>query len=452
MNKKFRQIGIKDETLELVKVSDLIDRKLIEKPMDGNHGEIHPKGNDFVSSGIPFVMASDIKNGRINFDSCKYISEKQADNLRKGFAKNGDILVTHKATIGETAIVEYVNHPYIMLTPQVTYYRVRDKSKINNRYLKLYFDTSFFQQTLAMWAGAGSTRAYLGITAQHNLPVLLPTIEKQNKIAAILSAYDDLIENNKNRIALLENMAEQIYREWFMRFRFPAHKTVKFEKGIPKTWNIKSLGKLIEDIIDYRGITPAKLGGEWANEGIPAISALNVKNGNLIKLDETKKVSERLYEKWMRKQLLPLDILLTSEAPLGQVHLLLEKEKYVLSQRLFGIRSDSSKISPIYLYFYLLFEIGQHQIQSKATGSTVGGIRQQLLRKIDILVPTHDLLKKFDEAVFDILKQAALLKKINANLEETKKSILPRLIYGKLSVEDLKIKFPPSMLKSSQAL
>ncbi|WP_097012909.1 restriction endonuclease subunit S domain-containing protein [Pseudodesulfovibrio profundus] len=78
-------------------ISDLIKLDIIEKPMDGNHGGIHPKGDDFVSSGVPFVAASDINNGTLSFRTCKYIKQSQANQLRKGFAEEGDVLLTHGA-------------------------------------------------------------------------------------------------------------------------------------------------------------------------------------------------------------------------------------------------------------------------------------------------------------------------------------------------------------------
>jgi type I restriction enzyme S subunit len=214
----------------------LVKRGIIEKPLDGNHGEIHPKSEDFVNSGIPFIMASDINNGAVDYINCKFITKKQADNLRKGFAKSGDVLLTHKATIGRTAIIKYDEQPYVMLTPQVTYYRVRDQQKLDRQYLRYFFEGPFFQDTLCLWASSGSTRAYLGITEQGKLPFVLPPINKQRKIAAIISAYDELIENNQRRIALLEKMAEEIYREWFVRLRFPGHEKVKIVKGIPEGW------------------------------------------------------------------------------------------------------------------------------------------------------------------------------------------------------------------------
>ena len=138
-------------------------------------------------------MANNLIGGSVDLKNCAFITEKQAATLRKGFAKPGDVLITHKATIGRTAIVPNT-YETIILTPQVTYYRV--KKGIDNRFLKYYFESPDFQATLNNWAGAGSTRAYLGITAQHKLPVVLPPLDEQKKIANLLGGIDEKIENN----------------------------------------------------------------------------------------------------------------------------------------------------------------------------------------------------------------------------------------------------------------
>ena len=122
-------------------VKKLVEQRVLDKPLDGNHGSFHPKGDDFVEIGIPFIMASDLINSHVDLQSCKYISFDQAQTLRKGFSIEGDVLLSHKATIGRTAIVGKLNTAYIMLTPQVTYYRVIDSGVLNNKYLKYYFDS-----------------------------------------------------------------------------------------------------------------------------------------------------------------------------------------------------------------------------------------------------------------------------------------------------------------------
>ena len=191
-------------------VEELVQKNMLEKPLDGNHGNKHPKSSDYTEQGIPFIMVSDISNGRINYNTCKFISKKQRDTLDKGFSKEGDVLLSHKATIGITCIVDN-EYPEIVITPQLTYYRV--KKDINNYYLKYYFDSPYFQHILKNWATSGSTRAYLGITAQLKLPILLPDIIIQNKIATMLQTIDRKIELNNQINDNLYNIGASIYNE-----------------------------------------------------------------------------------------------------------------------------------------------------------------------------------------------------------------------------------------------
>ncbi|MFK3620170.1 restriction endonuclease subunit S [Pasteurella multocida] len=199
-------------------VEELVKEGILEKPLDGNHGSIHPKSTDYTDDGIPFIMASDLVSGRVDLESCKFISKDMALSLRKGFAKEGDVLLSHKATIGRTALIQSNKFPFIVLTPQVTYYRVKNNKKLNNVYLKNYFDSYAFQSILNQWAGSGSTRAYIGITDQLKLPIVLPPYQEQEKIADILGSFDDKIQLNTQTNQTLEQIAQAIFKSWFVDF------------------------------------------------------------------------------------------------------------------------------------------------------------------------------------------------------------------------------------------
>lgn len=181
-------------------VQDLIDKKYIDPPMDGNHGELHPKASDYVAIGIPFVMANNLSDGFVDLSQCAFITEKQAKTLRKGFARPDDVLLTHKATLGRTAIVPE-GYEYIILTPQVTYYRVH--KGLSNVYLRYYFESSYFQSTLEAFAGGGSTRAYIGITKQCGLPVYLPCESSMNILTYSLSQIERVRLLNQTEIQQL---------------------------------------------------------------------------------------------------------------------------------------------------------------------------------------------------------------------------------------------------------
>jgi len=259
-------------------VGELVKRGVLERPLDGNHGSIHPKGDDFVPTGVPFIMASDLVGGGIDTVNCSFISIEQAKSLRKGFAKRGDVLISHKATLGRTALVGEIPGDFVMLTPQVTYYRPKDATKLNNRYLKYYFDSEQFQQVLQSWAGAGSTRAYIGITDQLRLPVLLPPLAEQKAIAAVLGALDDKIEVNRRMNATLEAMARALFQSWFVDFDpvrakldgrpptaldpttaalFPEHLEDSPLGHIPKGWTAGKLGDIGTN--SRRGVQPSDI-------------------------------------------------------------------------------------------------------------------------------------------------------------------------------------------------
>ena len=196
-------------------VNELVNLNVIEKPMDGNHGEIHPKASDYISSGIPFIMASDLSNSSVDTTHCNYISKEKAQKLRKGFAKSGDVLLSHKGTIGRTAIVQPLDVEYIILTPQVTYYRILNNKIINNHYLKSYFDTSYFQSILQAKASKGATRAYIGITEQLSLPVYLPDIEIQEQFAQKVIEIENYIKEQQEELESAKQMFQSLLHHAF---------------------------------------------------------------------------------------------------------------------------------------------------------------------------------------------------------------------------------------------
>jgi type I restriction enzyme S subunit len=185
----------KDNTWITKTIDDCVAEGILFKPLDGNHGEIHPKKQDFVLKGVPFIMACDIKDGLVDEEHCKFINEKQAQNLRTGFAENDDVLLSHKGTIGRVGILK-TDNKYDVLTPQVTFYRIRDSKKLLNKYIYYYFLTPKFQRELNDIANGGSTRAYIGITKQLTLSIpIAPIIEQQSIVSQL-----DLLAKGTNKL------------------------------------------------------------------------------------------------------------------------------------------------------------------------------------------------------------------------------------------------------------
>ena len=180
-----------DANWEAVTVRQLMERGIISKVQDGNHGEKHPKAADFVPEGIPFLMANDLKNGRVDFNECHFIRREQYEGLRIGFAKPRNVLLSHKGTIGQTAIVPE-DRPDVMLTPQVTYYAITKEAELIPEFLMYWFQSRWFKRQFSILSEQ-STRKFLGITGQRDLQVLLPPHDDQQFIVDRVKSLDDRI-------------------------------------------------------------------------------------------------------------------------------------------------------------------------------------------------------------------------------------------------------------------
>ncbi len=427
-------------------IGDLVREKIIAEPMDGNHGEIHPKGNDFTKIGIPFVMASDIKNGLIDFDRCKYISKYQADKLRKGFSQVGDVLLSHKATIGRTAIVPKSDFPYLMLTPQVTYYRVLDSDKLNNKFLKYYFDSPLFQRILKLRAGAGSTRAYLGIIAQKDLPISIPDIKLQKQLVDVLSVIDEKIELNNQINSELEAMINLIYDYWFVQFDFPdeSGKPYKSSGGkmiynevlkreIPEGWNDISLGNII--LKSGTGLNPRRNFKLGEGENF-YITIKNIKNGRIIFDDNTDRISDKSLEIINQRSDLQIgDILFTSIDPVGVTYFIHEKPKnWNINESVFTLRADKKLLTPEFLFMLLSSKEMKVFTKQSSAGSIHKGIRHEVLKDFKLPYGGMPVILSFTKILRPLLERQHILYTETQKLNELRDWLLPMLMNGQVIV------------------
>lgn len=187
-------------------------------------------------------------------------------------------------------------------------------------------------------------------------------------------------------------------------------------------WKETPLSDIVMLMIDHRGLTPKKLGGDWSDTGYRALSAKNVKTGKIVQEENIRCVSEIMYHRWMPEEIQRNDILITSEAPFGQIYLWDSDEKIVLSQRLFGVRVSKS-VDPAFVYYYMLTDIFQGDMRSRATGTTVIGLRQPELLKCKIAYPELKVQKKISGVLRDIDKKIALNESINENLLQQAQAI-----------------------------
>ena len=383
-------------------VQELVDLSMIEEPKDGNHGNIHPKASDYVPFGVPFIMANDLVNGKVDYINCSFISEEQANTLKKGFAHPGDVLITHKATIGRTAIVDKI-FDTIILTPQVTYYRVI--KGISNLYLKYYFDSPVFQQIFANWAGAGSTRPYLGITAQKKLPIVLPPIEIQNKIASILGSLDDKIELNNTINNNLEQQAQAIFENEFLSLQ-----------SLPDGWKQASL----IDIADYlNGLAMQKYRPSTDEIGIPVLKIKELRQGCCD--DNSDLCSPSIKSYYIIHD---GDVIFSWSGSLlvdfwcGGV--------CGLNQHLFKV--TSSKYDKWFYYAWTKHHLERFIAVAADKATTMGHIKRDELAKAEVLIPNeadYNRIGTLLQPIYDLIISNRIE---NKKLAETRDSLLPKLM------------------------
>ena len=185
-------------------------------------------------------------------------------------------------------------------------------------------------------------------------------------------------------------------------------------------FNDTRLGELISEMIDHRGKTPKKLGGDWTYYGIPVLSAKNIKNKKLSRLEEIRFIPKEMADKWMPIKLRQNDVLMTSEgATLGEVAILQQEKNYCIGQRLFAVRCDVELLDPYYFYYFLVSDRGQNEIFARATGSTVEGLRQNEVEDIVIHLPLIEIQKKIgmilrtlDDKIDNLQTQNKILEQI----------------------------------------
>ena len=412
------------------KIGDLLSNGSIVAIQDGNHGGSHPKSSQFTESGIPFVMGKDVTQNRVDLENCNFLPKDLADSLRIGFAHSGDVLLTHKGTVGHVAVVPPVKD-YVMLTPQVTYYRVNPE-EIYNRYLQYAFLEPQFQHELGSYS-AQSTRPYVSISAQKNLSLALPDLPTQRKIAGILSAYDDLIENNLRRIRILEEMAQSLYREWFVHFRFPGHESTPLVDSplgpIPEGWEVKKLQDVTSKI--GSGATPKGGKDAYKSEGISLIRSLNIfdyefKHDNLAFIDEDQaaKLSNVVVE--------PYDVLLNitgaSVARCSMVPSAILPAR--VNQHVAIIRADQES-DPFYILDTINSDERKRQILAMAQGgATREALTKTTISNLEIMVPSPPTLQRFAKIRRDLFEERQTLAQKNQVLRQTRDLLLPKLLSG----------------------
>lgn len=378
---------------------------------DGKHGDCRNEDD----SGYYFISCKDVKDGQINYENARQIAHDDFDEThRRTNLKPGDVLLTNSGTIGRLAIA-----PDDERTLRTTFQKSvailkPSPDKITSHFL--YYSLSADQVGLINSAG-GAAQKNLLLGELRRFSIKIPSLSVQNEITSILSAYDDLIENNRRRMALLEESARLLYQEWFVRLRFPGHGHTRIVDGVPMGWEKKTLGELATILM---GQSPESKYYNEVGDGFPFHQGVTDFGDRF--------VSNRVYCSLERRIAEPGDILCSVRAPVGRLNLTLDK--IVIGRGLAALRSRTDNQS------FLFQQLRTHFFKDDIVGS--GAIFASVTRKDfeaqELLTPTPTLVGAFEQVSLPIDQQLRVLFLSNQNLRTARDLLLPKLMNGEVAV------------------
>jgi type I restriction enzyme S subunit len=409
-------------------------------------GHVGPMAEKYVEDGIPFLRSQNVTPFRVDKSNLKFIDDKFHNMLRKSALRPGDVVVVRTGYPG-TACVIPDDLPIANCADLVIF---RPSDEIDGYFLSCLFNSVWGKGHVAGNL-VGVAQQHFNVGAAKDMEVKLPPIEVQRRAASMLSTYDDLIENNTRRIKVLEQMAQMLYREWFVNFRFPGHKKVKRVESsdgpIPEKWQVATIGQLLK----------FQIGGGWGEDSksdafpleayvirgtdIPAVRLGSLDNCPLRFHKESNLASRRL-EPW--------DIVFevsggSKGQPVGRALLV---HPSVLAA--FGadvicasfcklLRPDPSRLGSMYFYQFLLDAytnglIEKYQVQSTGITNFKFGV---FLSDAKVVVAPASTRAEFERMCQPLIDGIAILGRKNSNLRKTRDLLLPKLVSGEISVEHL---------------
>jgi type I restriction enzyme S subunit len=385
-------------------------------------------GRQFASHGIGFIKAECISNdGALIVEKQVYIDEETDQLLKRSRLHKDDVLFSIAGVIGRTAIVRQSALPANtnqaiailrpdpkLITPKFLYYSVRAKE--------------FQDHSLGHVVQTAQANVSLGVLSA--APIWLPPLATQHRIAGILSAYDELIDNSQKRINILESIARALYREWFVYFRYPGHESVPLVPsalgGIPQGWGIKTLGDISSHI--SRGISP-----QYNEDGDSVVINQKCIRNQRLSLEPARRQTKSIPNE---KQLRFGDVLINSTGvgTLGRVAQVYERfEKHTVDSHVSIARAADN----IDLNFYGSCLLNHQEMFERlgigATGQTE--LSRAAIAGLDVVVPPIEIQLQFGEVVGEIRTAIENSGKQIQNLRQTRDLLLPRLLSGQIDVE-----------------
>ena len=394
------------------------------------------KSND-LSEGteIPVIKIGNISNGNdvIIDSSTQYVSSDFLSIDEKYHIKKGDVLISLTGS--------HINQPNSMVGRSCRNFsdtefllnqragKVIPNENADKNYLYYLLNTESFKYSICNRAYGAANQANVSPSDIDNIKWNFPPLPTQQKIASILSAYDNLIQNYKKQIEALQTAASELYKEWFVRFRFPGWQNAKFENGIPEGWKVERIGALYDST---SGGTPSREHEEYFQNGTyPWIKTGELKDSPILETEESitdeaiKHSSAKLFEK---------DSLIIAMygATIGQLGI--NKMKATCNQACCVLRPKKDKAFGIY-YLFHFFKENREFIIGLGNGAAQQNLSQVLINKLKIVNPNKEILEIFEEKESMFFEKIYHLQQQITNLTQQRDLLLPRLMSGKLEVK-----------------
>lgn len=384
-----------------------------------------------ISTPYKMIRTTNVKAGWVNLNDVRYVSAEVFEAwTRRGRPMRGDVILTREAPLGEVGMLR--SDETVFLGQRLVQYRANPEC-LDNRFL-LYSLQSDFVQGQIRSAGSGATVEHMRVPDCESLVLPLPGLPLQRKIAGIISAYDDLIENNARRISILEEMARALFREWFVDFRFPGYESVEFVETpmgrMPAAWPPLPLSELVE----VNPVTPAP-------NNVPKPFAM------MACLSDNSMVIDRLGERTATSgsKFKNGDTLLARITPClengktGFVQFLPTDNSVACGSTEF-IVLRSKRLCPELVYCLARSNpLRDHAIKSMSGASGRQRVQVKCFDSFLLPAPDRKTVARFSDVATPLFRAVQVLHVKNTNLHQTRDLLLPKLISGEVDVSDLDI-------------
>lgn len=394
------------------------------------------KGSQFFGTGYPYLTFTEIFHNYFVPDELTSLVQSNDRERENCSIKRGDVFLTRTSETDNelgmscVALKDYPNATFNGFTK-----RLRPLTDdVIPEYAGFYFRSPIFRAAVTSMSSI-ITRASLNEKMLDKLPVCYPSKKAQQKIASILSAYDNLIQNYKKQIEALQSAASELYKEWFVRFRFPGWQNANFENGIPEGWKYLKLSEFGYEV--ESGNRPAGGIDDSLEDGIPSLGAESIDKLGYFDYSNVKLVPREFYDKMKRGHGKDNDILLYKDgAYIGKVTLFRNGfpfKEYAVNEHVFLLRSNNKNYQN-YLYFTLNMPQYFTQMQNLNRNAAQPGLARGDLDRIKILVPDERAIERFNKFVNPLIENTFSHSKQITNLTQQRDLLLPRLMSGKLEV------------------